>query len=123
MIDLGSKQPVLVSSRSVCIPHSPEADGTCGPKSMEPIRCRKFWTQMGQKEPKDPPAMRRTVVLFSGFLSAKRAQQLSTLRHLWIFAPVAQDHLEGTKAAVSESAPGKGCKSVDLIISVTSITA
>ena len=32
-------------------------------------------------------------------MSGRRAQQLSTL---WIFAPVAQDHLEGAKAAVSE---------------------
>ena len=30
--------------------------------------------------------------LFSGFMSGRREQQLSTLRHLSIFAPVAQDH-------------------------------
>ena len=36
-------------------------------------------------------------------MGAEIVQRLSTLRHLWIVASLAQDRLEGAKAAVSES--------------------
>ena len=67
-----------------------------------------MWRILDSDGPKGTTAVTRCPLthpcfLFSSFMSGRRAQQLSTLRHLWIFAPVAHDHLEGAKAAVSES--------------------
>ena len=61
-------------------PHSPQASGTCA-KSMEPICCRAFWTQMNTQKYSCDNATHHSF-LFCSFMPAKRTQRPSTSRHL-----------------------------------------
>ena len=110
-------QATYLGVQSFCILHSPQAYGTCGPKSMEPMSCRE-WT------PLDPPATRRTVVFPSAASRQPRERKSCPLGGMFgSLSRLRKTIWRGLRLQFQRLSIQKVCKSAHLFISLTSITA